>query len=83
MTHEMEDRRGAEGEDCAARKRRGGRFGAAPSGSSEPDLRLEEATPGSGSAGIRERHRRGCGRPRARDRAADAKVGQLIMERDF
>ena len=55
MTHEMEDRRGAEGEDCAARKRGGGRFGAAPSGSSEPDLRLEEATPGSGSAGIRER----------------------------
>jgi transposase len=60
-----------------------GRSGAALSGSSEPDLRLEEATFGSGGA----RFETGPG-----DGAADhereierlhAKIGQLIVERDF
>jgi hypothetical protein len=60
-----EDRRGG-----VARAGDGGRSVAALRGSSEPDLRLEEAAAGAGGTGVCERERRSGVRSRARDRAA-------------
>lgn len=80
---ETEDRCGAEGEDRpggVARACDGARAGPALSGSSQPDLHLEEAAVGAGGESLRDR------RQPDREREVErfhAKIAELIVERDF